>query len=69
MGSERAEEELGIAAELTVKADVPLFVEDAEVEIAAMEADAAGVPVLFLIEAHGSLLSSVRLTPGSGRAR
>ncbi len=39
-----------------MKADVPLFVEDAEVEIAAMEVDAAGVPVLFLIEAHGSLL-------------
>ena len=48
------EEEMRVTAEPLMQADHSLFIENAEVEIAAMEVDAAGVPMLPLIEAHGS---------------
>jgi hypothetical protein len=52
--SDGLEEELWVAPEFLMEADLTLLVEDAEVEIAAMEVDATGVLVLDRIEAHGS---------------
>jgi hypothetical protein len=54
VGSDGLKKEFGIATESLVQPDLTLLVEDAEVEIAAVEVDAAGVLVLVLIEAHGS---------------
>ena len=54
VGSDSLEEEIWVAPELLVEADLALLVEDAEIEIATMEVDAAGVLVLDRIEAHGS---------------
>jgi hypothetical protein len=53
-GSDGPEEEVGVAAESFVQADLALLAEDAEVEIAARKVDATGMPVLIGIEAHGS---------------
>jgi hypothetical protein len=72
VGCDGTEEEFWVAAEPLVEPDVTLLVEDTEVEIGAMEVDAAGVPVLFLIEAHGPppglrcVLSLTSCLPTSG---
>jgi hypothetical protein len=59
VGLEDAQEFLSVAGELLVDDGLAVLVEDADIEAASVEVDAAGVNMLFRVESHRGLLSWV----------
>jgi hypothetical protein len=62
VGPESAQELLTIAGELLVDEDIAGLIEDAQIEAAGVEVDAAVVNMLFPVESHRGLLSWFRST-------